>query len=100
MAVSRLLSRGTVDFVSINRFTAEKAIASADLVGLVRPIKTLVTVLDLHLIAHQDDVTAAHKWMDSFNRGLRAIQENGLYDQIVSYHLQKHRQEISQLAKQ
>lgn len=94
------LDRGEVDFVSLNRFTAERALARAGLTGLVKPLETLVTVLDLHLVAHRDNMLAAHKWMAGFNDGLRQIQASGMFGRITSYHLRKYREELAELSPQ
>ncbi len=91
------LERDEVDFVSLNRFTAEKAIAEAGLQGVVVPTN-IVSRQTLHLVAHEDDTAASIAWLDAFDRGLLEIKRNGTYEQIRSLHTQRHRQEVDRLA--
>jgi polar amino acid transport system substrate-binding protein len=91
------LERGNVDYVTINRFTAEKAIASAGLTGIVTPLESIVTVQPLHLVAHKNDVDAAYEWLKAFDLGLRRIKENGIYGQITTTHLNRHEKEVRDL---
>lgn len=90
------LERGEVDYVTLNRFTAEKAIARAGLGEYVTPIP-LVTRPALHVVAHRDDRFALD-YIAAVDRGLREIQESGLFDQIVNVHTQRHRREVQALA--
>ncbi|MEM1420502.1 MAG: hypothetical protein AAF661_17440 [Pseudomonadota bacterium] len=86
-----LLERGMVDYVAINRFTGEKAVVDAGLSGFVEPVKTLVTPLPLHLLAHQDNAEAVFNWMPEFNKGMQRIKESGEWDDIVGFHLELQR---------
>jgi polar amino acid transport system substrate-binding protein len=87
-----------IDFMSLNRFTAETALAENDPHNQIKPVETLVYTLDLHLVAHQDHARAAHAWMRKFNEGLRRLRESGQHDRIVSFHQQKHRDRLAELA--
>lgn len=91
------LERDEVDFVSLNRFTAEKAIAEAGLEGVVVPTN-IVSRQTLHLVAHRDDTEASIAWLEAFDRGLRAIKRDGTYERIRSLHTQRHRAEVERLA--
>ena len=93
------LEDGEVDYVSINRFTAEKAIAEAGLTGLVAPINTIVSTQDLHLVAHPFDGDAP-RWLEAFNAGLREMKQSGRYAQITRRYLQLHEEEIDRIAAQ
>ena len=93
------LEDGEVDYVSINRFTAEKAIAEAGLTGLVAPINTIVSTQDLHLVAHPFDGDAP-RWLEAFNAGLSEMKQSGRYAQITRRYLQLHEEEIDRIAAQ
>jgi polar amino acid transport system substrate-binding protein len=93
------LEDGEVDYVSINRFTAEKAIAEAGLTGLVAPINTIVSTQDLHLVAHPFDGDAP-RWLDAFNAGLRDMKQSGRYAQISRRYLELHEEEIDRISAQ
>lgn len=86
-----LLERGRVDYVSINRFTGEKAVASAGLGDFIEPVRTLVDPRAFHLVAYRDNAEAAFTWMAEFNEGLDRIRANGVWDEIVNWHLERHR---------
>ena len=88
-----LLENGDVDFVTINRFTAEKAIAQADLDGLIKPIQTVVTTQDLHLVGHQYNPDAV-RLIEGFNTGLRQLREQGRATDITRYFMQRHQEEL------
>ena len=92
------LERGEVDFVTINRFTAEKAIAEAGLTGLVAPIETLVSTQDLYLVAHERNSDAV-RLMNGFNEGLRRLKEGGRFARISSVYFRIHDEEIAELAE-
>lgn len=92
------LERGEVDFVTINRFTAEKAIAESGLTGLVAPIETLVSTQDLHLVAHERNSDAV-RWMTGFNEGLRRLKEDGRFARISNVYFRIHDEEIAELAE-
>lgn len=85
------LERGTVDFVSVSRFTGEKALADLGLASFVRTFPALTNVESLRLAAHSDNAQASVEWMRAFNKGLAAIKQTGEWDQIVSWHLKKFR---------
>ena len=91
------LERGDVDFVTINRFTAEKAIAQAGLTGLVAPIDTIVSTQDLHLVAHERNAEALRQ-MSAFNEGLKRLKESGRFARISSAYFQLHDEEVERLA--
>lgn len=93
------LEDGEVDYVSINRFTAEKAIAEAGLTGLVAPINTIVSTQDLHLVAHPFDGDAL-RWLEAFNAGLRDMKQSGRYARITRRYLQLHEEEIDRISAQ
>lgn len=91
------LENGEVDFVSLNRFTAEKAIAKAGLTGLVKPLSSVVSSMDLHLVAHPYDGDAV-RYMQTFNKGLREIKRSGLYGRITNHFLKIHDREVDEIA--
>lgn len=91
------LDAGSVDFVSINRFTADRAIAEAGLRGFVEPIATVVSTQDLHLVAHPFDGDAA-RWLEAFNAGLRELKRDGRYARISNRFLEAHQREIEEIA--
>ena len=93
------LERGRVDFVTINRFTAEKAIAEAGLTDLVAPIETLVSTQDLHLVAHRRNGDAV-RFMAAFNEGLKRLKESGRFSRISSVYFRLHDEEIAKLAEE
>lgn len=91
------LERGEVDYVSLNRFTAERAIAREGLTNVVEPLETLVTALDLHIVAHRDNALASLKWMNAFNDGLRKIHASGMFGRITGFHIGEHRKALAEL---
>ncbi|MEP3428366.1 MAG: transporter substrate-binding domain-containing protein [Roseibium sp.] len=93
------LEKGEVDFVTINRFTAEKAIASTGLDGLVVPIDSIVTSQELHLVGHKTN-RAAVKLIEQFNDGLSTLEENGRLSSITRYFMAKHQEEVDDLRSQ
>lgn len=90
----QMLSRGEVDFVSANRFTAQKAVRDLELASLVAPIPGLSTAQSLHVAAHRDNIEASGPWMDAFNRGLAEIRRTGLFDEIKQWHVMRFRNEM------
>lgn len=94
-----LLEEGEVDFVTINRFTAEKAIASAGLDGLVIPIDTIVTSQDLHLVSHKSN-RAAVRLTNQFNEGLAALENSGRLSSIIRYFMTIHQNDVNALRNQ
>lgn len=89
------LERGRVDYVAMNRFTGEAALASAGLREFIAPVQSLVDPRSFHVVAHRDNGEAAFTWMAEFNKGLQRIRQNGVWDQIVNWHLEKHRSGLS-----
>ena len=85
------LERGTVDYVSVSRFTGEKALLDLGLESFVRTYPELTDVQSLSLAAHSDNAQASIEWMRAFNSGLAAIKQSGEWDQIVSWHLKRFR---------
>jgi polar amino acid transport system substrate-binding protein len=94
-----MLEKGEVDFVTINRFTAEKAIAGAGLDGLVLPISSVVSSQDLHLVGHQHNPDAV-RLMRGFNEGLRALKEEGRSQRITRFFMQVHQEQIDAIRAQ
>lgn len=94
-----MLEAGEVDFVTINRFTAEKAIASTGLDGLVVPIDTIVTSQDLHLVGHKTNPDAV-RLTEQFNQGLAALEQSGRLSSITRYFMAKHQEEVAALRTQ
>lgn len=94
----RMLAEGEVDYVSINRFLAEKAIARTGLSGRVKPLQTIVTTQKLHLVAHRYDTRAGYDWMPAFNEGLRRLKASGDFTRITRVYLQLHDQDVRALA--
>jgi len=93
------LSAGEVDFVSLNRFTGQRAVAQAGLADLVAPLESLVTVLKLSMVAHRDNADAAYIWMEALNEGLRRLKTSGKMGDITAYHLKHHREAVAELAQ-
>lgn len=93
------LERDEVDYISLNRFTMDKAIARAKLKDVVVPIQTLLTTQALHLVAHGDYPTAAFDWMNGFNEGLKRIQasQDRIYNRIVNDHIRYHNEAVAKL---
>lgn len=91
-----MLEEGAVDFVTINRFTAEKAIASGGLDGLVVPIDTIVTSQDLHLVGHKTNPSAV-RLTELFNDGLSSLEQSGRLSSITRYFMVQHQEEVEAL---
>jgi len=89
------LEKGTVDYVSVNLFTAQLALAKEGNLEVIKPLDTMITSMPLRLVAHKENAEAAYKWMDAFNEGLRRIQENGLMKDIVEFHRQKYQETLA-----
>lgn len=94
-----LLEDGLVDFVTINRFTAEKAIATAGLDGLIVPISSIVTTQNLHLVGHQSSASAV-RLISSFNAGLRRLSDSGRLSRITNFFMNEHQKAVEQLRTQ
>lgn len=94
-----MLKDGEVDFVTINRFTAEKAIASAGLDGLIIPISTVVTSQDLHLVGHQSNPDSV-RLIRAFNKGLEVLRAERRLSRITRFFMDKHQRELEQLRSQ
>lgn len=94
-----MLEDGDVDFVTINRFTAEKAIAATGLDGLIIPIDTIVTSQDLHLVGHKSN-PAAVRLTERFNAGLAELEQSGRLSSITRYFMNQHQEEVEALRSQ
>lgn len=91
----RLLDDNKVDFVSINRFTGQSTLADTGLDDTIEPLAAPVDSQTLHLVAHRDNAEAAQVWMSKFNEGLHRMEQSGLLEEYVSWHLKQHRDLIA-----
>lgn len=89
-----LLERGEVDFVSMSRFPAERAISDLGLSEFVVSYPALSSAQSVHLAAHRDNAEASIVWMRAFNQGLDAIRRSGQLDEIVEWHLDNFRSSL------
>lgn len=79
---------GQVDFVTLNQLTGQEALNQLDYSDYVTVSEDLADVLSLHLITHKTHPNASIL-MHHFNRGLKEVKSNGVYDELVSRHLAK-----------
>ena len=93
-----MLERGEVDFVSLNRFTAEKAIAELGLSDYVEPLPSVVGSQALHLVADPFNGEAI-EIMDKFNEGLRRLKRSPRYNQIVSQFQRIHQDQVDEIPR-
>lgn len=89
-----LLERGEVDYVSMSRFPAERAIADLGLSEFVMSYPALSSAQTVHLASHRDNAEASILWMRAFNQGLDAIKRSGQLDEIVDWHLDSFRKSL------
>ena len=77
---------GEVDFVTINQFTGQSAIAEFGYGDLVAASEQLADTLGLHLIIHRGHPNAI-RLLKTVDSGLSALRKSGRYDEIVGRHL-------------
>ncbi|WP_295884983.1 hypothetical protein [uncultured Thiohalocapsa sp.] len=96
----RKLDAYEVDYVTLNRYSAEEALARMGIEDDVTSVDSLAYLLDLHIVAHSFNDTVATKWLRAFNHGLKEIKRNRRYDSIKSLYDQRHRDRVARLAAQ
>ena len=81
------LKNGWSDFVAATRYEARDALTLGDLNQHALLMPSLVSARPVHLIMPKHSPDRFFDWMRAFNQGLAQIKQNGLYDEIVNWHL-------------
>lgn len=87
----QMLRDGAVDYVMMDRFEAEIAANRRDFREHVKLLPRVIAVRTLHLVSTPLPDGSRHPLLDAFDQGLERLRANGLEDEIIAWHLARHR---------